>query len=145
MPSSTSNSSDRAPAGPWKVTWITALVLAGAMLAGAEWAFRGAGHRPMVIDSMLLWSQCRGQVYRAGHKAVVLLGSSRLQLAFDTETFRQRFPDYDVVQLAVGGSPPIATLRDLANDVGFKGIVLCSMMAASFGHDRWDAQQAYVE
>ena len=76
---------------------------------------------------------------------VVLLGASRIQLGFATDTFRNKFPSYQITQLAIDGSNPVAALRDLANDEQFMGVVITSITAGSFRSGVVDIQQEYIE
>jgi len=62
--------------------------------------------------------------------------------------FEHEYPDYRIVQLAVDGSSPLPTLRDLANDDEFTGLVVVSAnsmtvddLARSVGQEK---QQTYV-
>jgi len=145
VPSSTSSSSERAPAGPWRLTWLAALLVAGAAFGGLEALWRSRGHRPSVVDDADLWACHRRRVYGRGHRIVALLGASRMQLGFDTRAFRERFPHYRLVQLAIGGDHPIAALQDLARDPAFNGVVICAMTAAGFRRRARDEQQDYVD
>lgn len=127
MPSSTSSSStalERTPPGPWLRTWCVAAALAAVALGAIEYAWRCRGHRPSTTDDLDLWAVQRARVY-GGRDTVVLVGQSRMQLDFATDVFRARFPGRDLVDLAVEGEPPMATLRDLCEDEAFCGLVLC--------------------
>jgi hypothetical protein len=73
------------------------------------------------------------------------LGSSRMELGFSAPAFRRQYPQYEVTQLAVSGSQPIAALEDLANDQAFKGVVICDVFEGSFEPDRWSSQDYVVK
>jgi hypothetical protein len=74
----------------------------------------------------------------------VLLGDSRIQVDFSTDCFRQQFPDYALVQLAIDGRGNIlATLEDLADDSRFTGIVICSLNVTFLMIS--DGQQDYID
>ena len=148
MPLSTSNSNgayNRAPAKRWLLVWITTIVCAMTICGGAEAFWRSQDHQPSIRDTPEYWAWLRAGVsdYQPNH--VVLLGASRMQLGFATEVFRQRFPGYQLTQLAVNGRAAMATLRDLANDSAFQGIVICSATSKHFSRTAWDAQQEYVD
>jgi hypothetical protein len=150
VPSSTSSSSaysaDRIPQGSWARTWIAALCLAVLIVAGLESWWRHDGYRASIVDDADLWSLFREQVYgRDGKKAVVLLGASRIQLDIATDEFRRLFPQYHLVQLAIDGRHPLASLKDLAEDERFDGIVICAVTPRSFPKAVRDHQQHYVE
>ncbi|MCA9111936.1 MAG: hypothetical protein KDA52_18425 [Planctomycetaceae bacterium] len=127
MPSSTLPSERIVPEGPWGLTLITALVLTAVSAMGAEAFVRELGYRPSVADTRALWSYHRGRVYAEDGKSIVLLGASRMQAGVSLEVFRDHYPDYRITQLAVSATSPLATLKDLADDEEFVGIVLCSL------------------
>ncbi len=126
-------------------TWLLALLIVGVVLGSLELGFRRMGLRPTVTDSKALWSFQRSCVYSDGDMTpLVLLGASRIQVGFDMKQVRQRYPHHRVVQLAVDGTHPWATLRDLALDERFRGIVICSITAAGFCRSARDEQSDYV-
>lgn len=143
--SSSTTPSDRAPRGPTVIAWLLTVIIAGATLCGAEWFWRGRGLRPSVVDDRDFWAYHRSQVYVGGQKSVVLVGASRIQLDFSTSTFRKLFPDHHLVQLAIDGKYPLATLHDLANDEKFQGIVICGIDSQGLRRANRDAQQDYVD
>lgn len=146
MPSPATSSSRRAPDGPWWRTWLLAIVLAVAAGVSLEVLLRRQGHRPSVVDDMDLWAMQRRTVdsHDDGPRPVAVLGASRIRLAFSPGTFERDFPDYRVVVLAVEGTHALATLRDLACDERFAGVVIFSCLAQSFEPRVWDDQQAHV-
>jgi hypothetical protein len=64
---------------------------------------------------------------------------------FSMPTFKARFPDYRVTQLAVNGQSPIAALRDLAEDERFRGVIICDLTETEFPAAHWMAQQPNVD
>ncbi|MCA8944463.1 MAG: hypothetical protein KDB80_18015 [Planctomycetes bacterium] len=125
--------------------WLAALGLAVAASAGLEVFWRSRGHRPTTNGTgteVEPWVEARA---RATGDAFVLVGQSRAQAGFCGETFRQRCPDQEFVNLAVSGLPPLATLRDLAGDDDFHGTILCSVVPHVFEPSELDAQQEYVD
>ena len=150
MPSSISNSNDitashRAPTGPWLRTWGTAIVLAAVILAGYEALLRKYGHRPSIVDDINLWAYYRGKAANNDPQTVVLLGASRIQMGFHSQTFQHAFPDHTLINLAINGTSPIATLKDLAQDEKFRGLVICSIFAKNCMTIQHDMQQEYVD
>ena len=104
MHSYISNSKDRRVKGPWGKTWILSMVLVLGMLGLGESVFRWNGHEPSIIDNISLWAWSRDQVYgKEGKTPVVLLGASRMQIGFVPEVLEEKFPEYEVVQLAIEG------------------------------------------
>lgn len=124
---------------------LLSLTVATALVGGAEAYWRSFGHRPSVVDDPDLWAYHRGQVYHQGSKAVAVVGASRIQLAFATSVFRRKFPDHHVVQLAIDGRYPIATLRDLAQDERFTGLVVCAIDPNGLMRQNFAGQQEYVD
>jgi len=144
VPSSTSNSKHPEPNRFWLRTWCVALILALAALGALEAFWRSLDYDPVVADDKDYWASHRDHIYENGDKTLVLIGASRVLLGFDMELVRARFPDWQVVQLAISGSPPGAVLRDLANDENFKGVVLCSVVASGMTRTAVERQQSYV-
>ena len=142
---SCTSSSDRAPQGPWLRTWVAAVVLAAMMLTGLELFWRGEGHRPSTVDDQDLWAVHRGRAQGAAADTVVLVGQSRLQLGFASAAFHARFPEMELVSLALEGHPPLATLRDLSEDESFAGTVLCSVIPLVFERVERESQTPWVE
>jgi hypothetical protein len=114
------------------------------LLLGLELGWRSLGHQPQVVDNPALWAIERQRLERT-EAPVVLVGASRIQLGFDLDVFRQRYPDRPIVQLAVDGLPGLATLEELADDDDFHGLVICSLNAIDLEPTNWSAQQRYVE
>jgi hypothetical protein len=132
--------------GPWLRTWLLAAGLVVILLVGWESALRALGYRPTVIDDKALWAVQRDRVYTDhGEKALALLGDCRMQMDSVPQVLARRFPGHRVVQLAVEQTSPVATLRDLAADKRFDGVVVCALNARLLCEDLWDAQQPYVD
>lgn len=144
MPSSTSSSSTRAPAGPWGRTWLLTLLIATAGIGGMEWSWRQLGHRPNVVDDPVWWAIHRGRASNDDPATVVLLGKSRMQLDVDMTTLRDRLHGWTVVQLAVDGRSCVATLHDLADDPAFCGTVVASLAAEDLADGDCESQAEYV-
>ena len=146
MPSSTSNSNDRLPDGPWGRMWLLTVVLAVALAAGVESYWRSQGQRlPMVVDDNDNWSLQRERVSTGDSKAVALLGMSRIQLGFATQVFYDRYPNHALGNVCVEGLAPHATLRDLANDDRFRGVAIVEITEPGVLRPLWEDQQPYVK
>ena len=126
MPSSISNSSARAPEGPWGRTWAAAILIALGVLAGLELFLRSEGFQASVNDDAGLWALVRRGASTGERSTVVLAGSSRLQLGINTAEFA-RAGGRKPLQLAVFGSSPLPILEDLAEDPLFRGMVICEV------------------
>ena len=145
MLSSTSSSEPIAPGTRWGRSLLGAVLVAATAVSLVEVVWRSAGHRPTVVDSRDLWAYHRAAATRAGEAAVVLLGSSRMQLDVDTERFRERLPDRPLVQLAIDDSQPVAVLRDLAADDSFRGTAIVDVTTWGLSRVAREGQQPYVE
>lgn len=135
----------RRPKGPYGLTWLAAVVLLACALAASEFFWRTQGFLPSVTDDEELWALQRGRVNRAGPKTVLILGRSRIQQEFVPEVFREVCPEYGAIQLAVGGLHPVASLRDIAVNTAFSGVVLCSISDASLLPELWEQQRPYLD
>ena len=121
-----------------------ALVLAGSVLYAVERHWRSRGYAPIIVDAPDLWSLQRAKA-SAVERPIVFLGASRTLYAIDRGTVRARLPGYEPVMLAMDGRYPLATLRDLAADEDFRGVVLCDIDGAGFAAPSLDMQQPEVD
>lgn len=138
MPLSTSNSEARS----WWTTWLLTAVMMLVSLWAYEFFLDKKGFRPSVDHNKDLWSWHRWQA-TGNQEVLVLVGASRIQLGLHTDTLRQKLPDYAVESLAINGQYPIATLKSLANDESFNGLIIMSFMAQMLEPHYWDMQLAY--
>lgn len=145
MRSSISSSEPLAPGRRWGATLVGAAVLATVGVGAVEVIWRGAGHGPTIVDSPDLWSYHRARATTAGSDAVVLLGSSRMQLDIDTERFRHRLPGVRLIHLAIDDSQPVAVLRDLAEDDRFRGTAIVDVTTWGLSRVAWNGQQGHVD
>jgi hypothetical protein len=126
-------------------TAIALLTLA--LIAGTvERYWRVRGYEPGIVDSQDLWAQQRQRVsHISGKTAVALIGASRTLYSVDLDRFRQRLPEHEPVMLALDATPAMATLRDLAQDTGFNGIVICDIDAIGLWKPTRELQQPWVD
>lgn len=147
MPSSTSSSNDRLPAGPWGKPWAAALLAGGLLLAGYEAYWRGHGFVPQVTDDAGLWGLVRSEVAPDDPDEAVLVGASRIQLDVNTATFAEAFGGGGPRQLAVQGSVCLPALDHLSRDSSFRGVVVCDLVPGILSgrsHLSWpEKQQEY--
>lgn len=144
MPSSTFNSRDRIPGGwPWR-PWVVALAVTLLTLAGLEAAWRHFGIEPSVLDDKALWCMQRDRLRGGSLNDVALVGASRIMTDFVPGVFDEICPGYRLVQLAIDGAQPMATIRDLARDASFRGTVLYSVSAAAPIDGVWEQQEPFV-
>ena len=109
-----------------------ALGLGLVVLTGLEFFWRARDYGPTVADDFELWSIQRDRVDAAGERTLVLLGMSRIGTGFSAARFRERYPDWEVVQLAVNGHRPLAAYRNLAADSRFNGVAVVATSAWDF-------------
>lgn len=143
-----SSVNDRLPGGHWGATWLLTASLAGALLGGFELRLRAAGVTPTVSDDAALWCRARARVRDADPAQTVVVGTSRIRLALDTDTWAECFGGRQPILLAVNASTPFPVLDDLARATGFNGLVVCDVSPAFFfrGVDfPLDPSREYVE
>jgi len=136
--------SDAPPEGPWRWIWAAAVLVLVVGLGGLELFWRKSGYRATIDSTPELWSYHRARVRGAGRDTVALVGGSRIQFGFHPEVFVEAHPGFEVVQLAVSGKRPYATLKDLAEDDSFGGLVICSVAEPTM-YAGWPGQEEYVE
>lgn len=130
MLSSTSSSNDRLPQGEWDKIWLIALCIVIIFLSSWEIFWRLRGFEPSLNDDANLWTLTRQSVPRNNKQAIVLIGSSRMQLGIDTRAFLQ-YTGVAPQQLAIDGTTPLPVLDDLAADEHFIGTIICELSAIS--------------
>ena len=125
MPSFIS-SSDRSMSRDSQTKIILLGMMSGLLLIVVTENFiRFKGGEPDVRDTAELWASQRARASSIGDDALLLVGSSRIQLDLDLDilaTSTGKRP----VQLAIDGSPFIDVLENLANDRNLAGTVLVS-------------------
>lgn len=147
MHSSTSNSSERLPALSYGREWFAIVALTAALLGGSELFLRMRGHQPSIGDSKVFWCQHRDRVYsQDGKRRIVIAGDSRAQAGLDPAVLRQMFPTFEVVHLAIDGTPGYEVARDLCFDPRFDGILLLAADATMLepGDDQHATAREYL-
>lgn len=125
MPSSTF-SFDTAMSDEKHIKAILLGMLIGLLLILAvENLVRLKGGRPDVRDTPELWASQRARASAIGADALILVGSSRIQLDLDLDILA-RNTGLEPVQLAIDGSPYLEVLENLAEDDTVTGTVLIS-------------------
>jgi len=121
------------------------VILTVCALTGAEAFWRHEGHQPTVTDDIDLWSVHRARVEHATRNDVVLMGASRMQLDFSSAAFHQSMPGRELIRLELDGKRPLATLRDIAENTDFQGVVLCAFVMSDVQPKLKDNQQPNVD
>ncbi|GEM_PF-1818151 len=138
MHSFTSNSNDRIRVTHWGRTWIATVLIV--LVAIALWNMFWISHRvyPLPKDNPDLWVYHRQRAVNADENVIVFIGASRTQIAIDQQTVRD-VTGKESVQLAIAGESPIPTLRNLAEDDSFRGIVISDLPeVAVYGKDTFE-------
>jgi hypothetical protein len=151
VPSSISSSDARARSGSrplWPVAWFLAFGVVALCLFGWESYWRGREFDSYVVDDQALWALERQRASDLGGEAIVLVGTSRMQMGIHKESFAQATGWPPAVQLAVVRGPTVPILRHLAGDSSFRGTVIAEVnpvlfFAATPGLDREFSE--YVE
>ena len=115
----------------WTKTWVFALGLVLVCLSSWEGLWRHKGFVPLLNDDAGLWAATRGQVEDHNPYAVVLVGTSRMQLGIHVEAFRQT-TGTQAVQLAMNAEVPIVVLRHFSQETAFRGVIVCDIKADWF-------------
>jgi hypothetical protein len=125
--------------------WATAILLALLTLAAVEAHWRRLGFQAEIRDSKQLWSMQRARVYGSDPLPVVFIGASRSAYGIDIARWHERYPQTRPLMLSVNGHHPMATLRDLASDEGFQGLVVCDVNSEGLWIRYRDMQQPWVD
>jgi hypothetical protein len=133
MRSSTFSSSTARPArGQWAGIWLTSLGCVSLILGAWEAVLRTRGlDVTFVHDSPELWALQRERAAALGNDAVILVGTSQMQMGIDLPTMTnhtRRTP----VQLAISASPFMPVFANLATDPRITGTVICSFTMGDF-------------
>ena len=127
----------------WLKVWIVAALTVAALVIGYEGFLRARQYIPSVQDDADLWSIQYDRV-QADPQAVVLLGASRIQYAVDPALLSELLGGRTVAMLAVNGHYPLATLRALAEDERFAGLVIVGIDARGLTRQHWEMQQPWL-
>ena len=127
----------------WLTAWCLAILICAAAASFYEGLLRAHHYFPTVQDDADLWSM-QMDVTKSYPRAVVLLGASRIEYGVDPKLLSQEL-GCEVAMLAVNGEYPLATLRTLAADDDFGGLVVVGIDAPGFSRELWDMQQPYVD
>jgi hypothetical protein len=116
------------PSLPWRgITVIVGLIVLAAAAAWEMYA-RSVGYVPTLNDTEDLWVQARRQVKP---ESVVIVGESRPMFDLDLDEL-EKVLGKRPVQLALPGSCAYPVLANLANDEGFHGAIICSIVPGMF-------------
>ena len=111
-------------------TFLLTIVIVIAFMAAWELHIRGRGFTPTYNDDKILWAAKRREVYQSPDNATVFIGPSRIKFDLDIPLWK-KLTGENAIQLAMVGTSPRPTLRDLANDENFKGKLIVDVMETS--------------
>jgi hypothetical protein len=117
------------------VHWIVALVLLVGVVGSWEAFWRSHDFVPTVSDDPALWARTRERANEQGEDAVVLVGSSRMQMDIQQQAFARTTGWSEALQLAVVRGPSFPVLENLAADERFRGVVICEINPVLFFAD----------
>ncbi|MDZ8117740.1 hypothetical protein [Pontiella agarivorans] len=131
MPSYTFNSNTsvgRHPShldgGRFVLAVLVLLLLAG---GGLELLWRSRGYHPVASDTANLWGLHVDKVSKLNSDALVIVGSSRVQLGLDPAVLKENHGFSEVVQLARAAGSPVPVLEYIVNQTDYRGTVLCGI------------------
>ena len=133
MPSSISSSEVRPLDSARSRALLLGMIVGMLGLILVEAAMRYNGATPGVKDNPGLWSLKRSQASRFGKEAIILVGSSRIQLGVDVERL-EALSERPVVQLAIDGSFLLDVLEDLAADPQVRGDIIVTGSLPKLSH-----------
>ena len=117
------------PARPWSAIALGVVAAVVLMTFGWELFWRAKGLEPGDINNTNgLWAEARR---KATGDATVVVGSSRILFGLDLDVWEE-VSGVRPVQLALEGTSPRVFLKDLADDVSFRGLVLVGVTAPLF-------------
>ncbi len=126
MHSSISNS--KTAKHQWLRTWFLTALLLLFILTVYETYLIQEDYQPSIEVGENLWSWNRSHIQH-NPSAIALVGASRIQLGVNTEVMQAELNEHQIVPLAINGQYPMATLKGLAEDETFNGLVIMSFMA----------------
>lgn len=136
MPSSISSFS-QPPRARWARVLGGAVLLLALAVAYMELRLAWRGFRPTVVDSEALWLEQRARASALGERALILLGSSRMQVDADLGVLRAR-TGLEPVQLAIDGRNFRPVLAGLAADETIRGTVIVDFSDHLLAHEDLD-------
>jgi hypothetical protein len=127
MPSSTSNSDQRAPELDFGRLFaaVGALIVFG--LAAIELALRAAGCGVSFSDSSTRWSIERDKLRRAGANAICVVGASRVHNDINPQVILDTYPDYELIYLPESAVNPIPMMMEVVGNTEFKGLLIVGL------------------
>ena len=114
-----------------KTVLVIATVLSIVALTSWEYFLRSNEKKPSVQDNNDLWSVERAKVDHLDEDDFVFVGSSRILFDVQLDVW-EAMTGRKPVQLAVVGSSPLPTFRDLVRNTDFKGTIMVGVTPPLF-------------
>jgi hypothetical protein len=139
------------PRQPWRRILATAVLLTLLVVVGAEWACRvefALAPPTELVDDARFWVTTRAKLRDYDPQQIILLGDSRMQCDLAPEVLADELRCEAPLQLAISAATPIPTLRHIAEESHFSGVVLCDIIPYFFFNASYfsgGAQQKYVD
>lgn len=109
---------------------LVALAVLAFFVGAMELRLAARGIQPTADDSEDLWLRERARASRLGDRAIILIGSSRVQTGFDLDVLHAR-TGLTPVQLAIDGNSFMPILDGLARDPAVRGTVIVGFVEAN--------------
>ena len=110
---------------------LLVLVIVITFFISWELWLRNKGYTIAYDDGGPLWAKKRAMIYEPADRATVFIGSSRIKFDLDIDTWQSVTGDH-AIQLANVGTSPVPILKDLADDVNFKGKLVIDVTETLF-------------
>lgn len=124
----------------WIKTWIITILLVIGLLGGYEYFLKQRGFNASIESNNDLWSWYRSSI-TSKQNELVIVGASRSQLGINIPYLKQKLRNYHITQLSINGHYPMATLKSLAEDQNFRGIIVASINAQAMEDRYLDMQE----
>jgi hypothetical protein len=126
------------------MAWVSALI-GCCFVVGSYEAFLRTHHlKPSIEDDADLWA-IQFDIIKSNHNGIALLGASRIQFGVDPELMSRLLGGAPVAMLAVNGEYPVATLRAIAEETAFAGVVVVGIDSRGLSKSTWDMQRPYID
>jgi hypothetical protein len=127
----------------WRYAWILAVLAVVTAGAAFENSMRARGYIPSVQDDEDLWAIQADKLWHSD-SPIALLGASRIQFAVDPKRV-EKATGRTTAMLAINGEYPVASLRWLATETDFHGLVIMGVDSRGLSSRLWDMQQPWVD
>ncbi len=136
------------PVHPWPRVLSVAVLAALLVLVGWEINVRASGYVPSIKDTPGLWAIWRDRLKAHDRDVIVIVGASRIRFGLEHDSISEAFGGLPVVNLSMNGSVARPVLHNLAQDPGFRGIVVCDYVPNLFwmpGGPLLDSTNEWIE